>query len=85
MTRLPRITTENVAELWEAIFLLQDRLANLDPQEPRTCPAYGCCGCGAVMADVATPPAEMCPLGEAYCWPCVRHKDITEYTVLSGR
>jgi hypothetical protein len=85
MTRFPRITTENVAELREAIFLLQDRLADLDPQAPRTCPAYGCCGCGAAMADVNTPPAELYPLGEAYCWRCVKRKDITKYTALPGR
>lgn len=82
---LPRITTQDVPELWEAILLLQDRLADLDPAAPRTCAAFGCCGCGASMADVRTPSADHYPIGEGYCWRCVKRMDITEFTVYPGR
>lgn len=72
MSGRPRITTENVADLWEAIFLLQDRLVAVDPDAPRTCRAFGGCGCGAALADVTAGP-------EAYCRRCVRSRSITDF------
>lgn len=76
--RLPTITTQNVPELWEAIFTLQERLLEADPDAFKTCPAFGCCGCGAAMADV------LYEGDESYCWPC-HDRAPFGHTVLPGR
>jgi hypothetical protein len=64
--------------LRDAVFELRDRLAEADPQAVRDCRAFGCCGCGTWMADVMT------PVGEAYCWRCVRRRRMTGYTVMDA-
>jgi hypothetical protein len=70
-------------DLEEAVFVLQEWLAQADPDAIRICPAYGCCGCGAWMADVVTAPTDGAPHGESYCWRCVRRHRITGYTELT--
>lgn len=81
--RVPRVSFgRNLASLEEAVFELRDRLAEADPGAALTCPAYGCCGCGSWMADVATMPTDEYPAGEAYCWRCVSRKRISRYLIL---
>lgn len=64
----------------DAVALLQELLECEvgDDQLVDNCPATGCCGCGAWMADVRT-------AGESYCWACVPHLVASDYTVLPGR
>jgi hypothetical protein len=63
-------------QMQEAIFELQAWLAAANPAAVNECRAFGCCGCGAPMADVGV------PVGESYCWRCVRRRHITGYTEL---
>ncbi|MCZ7440794.1 hypothetical protein O7598_31130 [Micromonospora sp. WMMC241] len=83
MLRLIRSRT--LADLQAAVFELQDRLAAVDPHAVANCPAFGCVGCGAWMADVVTAPSAGSPIGESFCWRCVRRRGITGYQVLPGR
>lgn len=68
-----------------AVLMLREHLADAAPDVLDNSPASGCCGCGAWLADVVTPPSDGYPSGEAYCWKCVRKHRINEYTVLPGR
>jgi hypothetical protein len=70
-------------ELWEAVWELQERLYEADPDVQSA--GYGCCGCGRPMADVVTPPSDGAPRGEGYCRRCVRRRRITVYVALPGR
>lgn len=79
------IRTRTLADLEAAVFELQDRLADADPNAVRDCPAYGCCGCGAWMADVVTEPTADLPYGESYCWRCVSKHRIDGYLIMPGR
>lgn len=86
LDRLPRLTTRrNLADLEAAVFELRDRLAQADPDAVRDCPAYGCCGCGAWMADVVTQPTDGTPYGESYCWRCVRSHRIDGYLIMRAQ
>jgi hypothetical protein len=72
----------------DAVALLQELLSDeVDEAVVDNCPAMGCCGCGAWMADVRTPGWEGAPGGESYCWTCVDSPghSIAEYIVLPGR
>ncbi|MBQ1064448.1 hypothetical protein [Micromonospora sp. C41] len=83
MLRLIRSRT--LADLQSAVFELQDRLAAVDPQAVTDCPAFGCVGCGAWMADVVTEPTPDYPHGESYCWRCVAKHRIDGYLIMPGR
>lgn len=67
-------------QLREAVFHLRDCLAFVDPAAADGCRAFGCCGCGAWMADVRVGRE---PYYESYCWRCVRRHGVTDYAVLS--
>jgi hypothetical protein len=83
---VPRLVrNRTLSDLEEAVFLLRDQLAEANPQMIRDSAAFGCCGCGAWVADVVTPVGPNLRYGEHYCWSCVDTHDIGEYTVLSRR
>lgn len=72
----------------DSVALLQELLSDeVDDVIVDNCPAMGCCGCGAWMADVRTPGWTGAPGGESYCWSCVDSPDheITQYTAFAGR
>lgn len=83
MLRLIRRKT--LADLQAVVFELRDRLAEANPQAVTHCPAFGCCGCGAWMADVVTEPTTDYPHGESYCWRCVAAHRVEGFRVLRGR
>lgn len=62
----------------DAIALLREVLEEADPTITDACPAMGCCGCGAWIADVLAQADEM------YCWACV-DAGTFKYVVLPGR
>jgi hypothetical protein len=76
---------ETAKQLEEAVFMLREQLAEASEVAAHYSPAMGCCGCGAWMADVVTPPTEDTPNGESYCWRCVDRHRIARYVVLPGR